>query len=198
MPLPNDVKDQVLSDLVSAVPYRDIERRYGVSRQRLSRMMKRDVGRQVARAQRSKDADIGRSIIAAANESSRSLAKLLEACDEALRSGVDPDRYDLATAVSTDASIDADDSVAAALALDGTAHPVELLLKTANAITRQLAVVAKIGTYAKEYGLDETVRREVVESKLWNEVARMLVESFDDCPAAQEKVANALEEIARE
>lgn len=213
-------KQEIIEALVRGDTYQEITSKYGVSKNQLSDYMRQELGRKVAMVKRDEDILDGTFVLDNAAKAAKSLRKLLESCNTYLQDPDDPDAFavgpraeevdiivqhydeegrptytergtlqDFLTQIEKEKSGDVSE------AKYNHADPRKLVIDTANAINRQLGIMAKIQEQAMGMRRDNETRRRVVESEVWEEVSELLIEATNKCPEAREIVARGLERI---
>ena len=213
-------RDEIVKALINGVTYREIGAQYGVSSSTLSKYLRTELSRKVSLVKREQDILDGTFVLDNAARAAKSLRKLLTACDVYLQNPDDPEAFEVGPrADDVDVVVqhyDEDDKPAHAerktlqqlinrveKGTGGTVmeirythtDPRALVVSTANAINRQLAVLAKIREQAMGMSRDDEARRHIVEGEVWEQLTDVILESTKDNPDVRNKIARGLESI---
>lgn len=202
-------REAIESQIVNQIGYRDIARRYRVSKDALARHRADHLPETLLRAQEAEETAEAVNVLAELRRASERLTLLFNACDAWLRDAEDPTRYDIgprADEVTVTYLEPTDDGrkvrkkakLSALLSrIEGHyevlwgetkyADPRELVLKTYDRIEGQLELVAKlIGQ------LDERPQINVLVSPEWLRVRGALTSALEGYPEARTALAGAL------
>lgn len=212
-------REEIIDALVNGVTYRDIERQYGINRSTLSRLVRSELGRKVAAAGRAKDIMDGTYLVESAGVAAESLRKMLVACNTYLEDPDDPSAFAIGPrAEEVDIVVEQYDEEGRVIGTERDTlqafinrieqrggkvveakyrheDPRKLVVQTADAVNRQLAVVAKISERAMGIQTDREERRRVVESELWRDMSKVILQAIDRCPEAREEIRGELERV---
>lgn len=218
--LPTATRRELLEEIAKGTTYREITERYGLAKSTVSKYVREVAAEFVAAARKEYDIIEGTYVLETAGLAAQSLRRLLEACNRYLADPDNPDDFNVGPrATEVDVIFDVindqgdivrteklvlQDALDKVDGLHGNdlsgvryrhSDPRDLVVKTANAINRQLAVLTNIQEKALGIAADKDARREIVESQVWQEVSEALTDALSDCPKARNKVAGALRRI---
>lgn len=214
-------KREIVQALIDGVSYRDIEGQYQVSRQSLSTYLRKELSQKVALVKREEDILDGTFAIQNAARAAGSLRKVLDACTRYLQDPDDPEAFNVGPrAEEVDIVVQHYDEEGKPTYTErGTLQqfldeihghksdgqvievkyqhedPRRLVVNTANAINRQLGILAKIQVSANEFNRDAETKKRLVESELWQEVSGAIMDALKDFPEAKEAIGRALDRI---
>ncbi len=213
-------REEILEAIIKGETYRSIQAQYKISASKISKLVREELGHKIAAAGKAKDIMDGTFLVETAGMAADSLRKMLLACNQYLADPDDPDAFTVGPrAEEVDIVIEVRDhdgkvienrretlqrlldevqvNISGEVVEVKFRHddPRRLVVQTADAVNRQLAVVAKISAQAMGVKVDHEERRRIVESELWREMSRIVVRATSQCPQAREEVQHEFERL---
>ena len=218
MPRPRKIdghpkQTQINNAIIRGTSYREIGEKYGLSKSTISNYVKGFLSQDVTKAQYERELRNGESVLAEINDIMKNLRKMVNACDEYLQDPDDPDKYyvgprgeDIDVSYLDYTVIDEQHPVRMKKSLQELIEevqtgkeiintqykfrdPRQLLLDTANAINKQLELLARIQGQIKDITIN------ITHTTVWIEIQQIILDATKGFPEVREKIADRLRQL---
>lgn len=208
-------KDKIINALVMVRPFREISALYGVSMSALSRYLRDHLVKRAAIAEEKRVERDGRTILEQLDGVMGRMTRMYDACHEYLKDPNDPDKYFLGPRAEEVEivtygydengrptrqekhqldtllkQIESADRQVVSLRHTGT-DPRLLILKTAEVLTRQLELIAKIRGAVVQHVTINNIQN-------WTEVKQIILQATASHPEVREKIVKGLKKLEGE
>lgn len=207
---------QAIRDLSEGVSRRTVAKRYGLSRGAIDAFFNRYLAPHAADVMEARGKDAGEAMLAEIEHVMGRMRMLYDACHEYLLDPKDCTRYELGPR-GTDIEVVCEttqgdgkkplresvklQTILNRLERNGVsvvdvrtkhADPRELIVKTADALTRQLEVVAKVMGLVKESTIT------IMRIEEWTDIKTLIVDATKDSPEVRQRIIDGLARVTSE
>ena len=204
-------KQEIIRDISRGLTYKTIGEKYGISDAAICRYVKKEIIPAAALSMAEKKID-GETVLSELDLLIRQMRKTLNACDEALADPANPEKYYIGPKAK-DIEVTFIDRTEPqrpftrkerlqelldknlpkhSIVQELKSHQVDpsiILVKTAEALTKQLNLLARIQGQIKDVTIN------IAESRVWYDLKMVIIETTKDFPEVQKKIVDGIRSL---